>query len=40
MDMVKEKVTAWLLKGLLDKSAQGIVLNEDGEQGRPQGNKA
>jgi len=40
MDMMKEKkVTAWWLKGLLDQSAQGLVLNDDGEARQPRGNK-
>lgn len=30
MDIVRKKVTCWL-KGLLDQSDQGLVLNEDGE---------
>jgi hypothetical protein len=33
MDMVRKIVTACWLKGLLDQSAQGLVLNEDGGQG-------
>jgi hypothetical protein len=31
--MVRKKVTACRLKGLLDQSAQGLVLSEDREQG-------
>jgi hypothetical protein len=33
MDMVREKVTICWLKGLLDQSGQGLVINEDEEQG-------
>jgi hypothetical protein len=36
--MRKKVITCWL-KGLLDQSAQGLVLNEDGETRRPRGNK-